>query len=104
MYGLLNLGGLLFGLVAWLFPIVNLAIVNKTENKNWVVFSIASVSACAVSLCMQLLYNSYLVRIKDWSALMDTAKPVVYVSLVLLVVIITLNTITVVVYRKNSVK
>jgi len=101
---LLNLGSLLFGFVAWLLPVINLAIVDKTKNKNWIVFSIASVSACAASLCMQLFYSNYLVRIKDWAALTDTANPVAYVSLVLFAVTVTLNVTTLVVYRKKSEK
>ncbi|WP_343379293.1 hypothetical protein [Candidatus Bathycorpusculum sp.] len=100
----LNLGSLLLGLVAWLLPLINLVIGNKAKNKNWAVLSVASVSACAVSLCMQLFEQGSMVQAKDWSALMDTANAVVNVSLVLLVVTITLNVITLVVYRKNSVK
>jgi len=101
MYGLLNLGSLLLGLIAWLLPIINLVVRNNIKSNRWVVFSIASVSACAISLCMQLFYSAYLVRIADWSALRDTANYVAYVSLLLLAVTIALNAIIVVVYRKK---
>jgi len=102
MYVLLNLGSLLLGLVAWLLPLISLAINNKAKNKRWATLSIASVSACATSVCMQLFYNDYLVKINDWSALMDTSYAVACVSLLLVVVTITLNAITVLVYRKKG--
>lgn len=100
MYILLNLGSLLLGLIAWLLPFINLAVDNKAKNKNWVVFSVASLSACAISLCMQLFVSRFMVSAEDWSSLMDTANPVAYASLVLLVVTLALNVITLVVYRK----
>jgi cytochrome c oxidase subunit 4 len=102
MYVLLNDGTVLLGLVAWLLPIISLAIADKTKNKKWIVLSLASVSACAISLCMQLFYLDHKVRVKDWAALTDTSNYVAYASLVLLIVTIALNTITLVVYRKNS--
>lgn len=101
MYALLNVGSLLFGLVAWLFPLINLAMKDKAKNKNFAVFSVASVSACAVSLCMQLFNISSLVKDVAWSSLMDTASPIANVSLLLLVVTIVLNAVTIVVYRKS---
>jgi len=101
-YGLLNLGSLLLGLIAWILPVINLANNNKAEHKNWVVFSISSVSACAIALYMQILYGNHLVKIEDWSALMDTSHGVVLVSAILLVVTIALNAITVSVYCKNG--
>ena len=100
-YGLLNLGSLLLGLIAWLLPVINLANNNKAEHKNWVVISISSVGTCAIALYMQILYGNHLVKIKDWSALMDTSHGVALVSAILLVAI-TLNAITVAVYCKND--
>jgi cytochrome c oxidase subunit 4 len=47
--GWLNLGSLLLGLVAWVLPVVNLMHHNKADHRNWVVFSVASVGACAIS-------------------------------------------------------
>jgi len=101
-YGLLNLGSLLLGLIAWILPVINLANNNKAEHKNWVVISISSVSTCAIALYMQILYGNHLVKIEDWSALMDTSHGVALVSAILLVVTITLNAITVAVYCKND--
>ena len=55
--GWLNLGSLLLGLIAWILPVVNLVQHNKADHRNWVAFSVASVSACAISLCMQIFYT-----------------------------------------------
>ena len=35
MYGWLNIGSLVLGLIAWILPIVTLAIHNKYNNKIW---------------------------------------------------------------------
>lgn len=85
MFGLLNLGSLLFGLVAWILPIVNLLQHNKTNYKSHASLSLVSFSACAISLYMQILYGNHLVRIEDWSALMDTSNAVALVSTLLLI-------------------
>jgi len=100
-YGLLNLGSFLFGLIAWIIPIVNLVRYRKTESKRWIVFSISSVSACAISLCLQIFYGNHLVRIEDWSALMDTSNAVALVSTVLLLVTIMLNLVIFFKYNKK---
>lgn len=100
----LNLGSLVLGLIAWILPIINLLQHNKAEHRNWVVFSVASIGACAISLCLQLYYANHLVKIEDWSALIDTSHAVALVATFLLVVTIILNAITLIVYRGKSQK
>lgn len=100
----LNLGSLVLGLIAWILPIVNLVRRNKAQNRNWIVFSVASVSACAISLCMQIFYHNHLVKIEDWSALMDTAQAMALVSTVMLAVTLILNALTLVMYYKIKLK
>lgn len=102
--GWLNLGSIILGLIAWILPIVNLMQHNKADHRNWVVFSLASVSACAISLCMQIFYTDHLVKIEDWSALMDTSHAVALAASLLLVVTIVLNAITLVVYHGKKLK
>ena len=46
----LNLGSLALGLIAWFLPIVNLARHAKPGNKNWIIYSMSSISACAISV------------------------------------------------------
>lgn len=101
-YGLLNLGSLLLGLIAWILPVVNLAKRDKTESKTWIVLALTSVTACAISLYMQILYQNHLVRIEDWSALMDTSNAVASVSAILLIGTVSLNAITLVKKFKNE--
>lgn len=97
-YGWLNIGSLVLGLIAWTLPIINLTRYKRSTNKSWVIFSVISISACAISLWMQIFYTNHLVNIEDWSAIMDTLSAVAYVSALLLVVTIILNVITYVVY------
>lgn len=104
MIGLLNIGSLLLGLIAWILPVINLTRYDKNNPKNWAAFSLASMSACAISLCFQLAYNYHLVKIEDWIALMDTAGAVVSAAAVLLIVTILLNAITIFVYRDKAAK
>ena len=83
-YGLLNLGSLILGLIAWVLPVVNLVKRRKIEDKRWIVFTMASIFACSISLYMQILYSRYLVGIEDLAALMDTSCAVVRAAAVLL--------------------
>ncbi len=85
MMGWLNIGSLLFGLIAWILPVINLMQNKKHEHKNWGVLSVISISACAISLSFQIFYNYHLVKIEDWSALMDTTRAVVIATAVLLI-------------------
>ncbi|MDP3387318.1 MAG: hypothetical protein Q8S24_08790 [Eubacteriales bacterium] len=101
MVGLLNVGSIALGLVAWILPIASLMRFKKQNNHNWAILSIVSISACAISLFFQIIYNNHLVKIEDWSALMDTTGAVVFVSGVLLVVTLLLNILTAAVYNKG---
>ncbi|AFS78964.1 hypothetical protein Curi_c19600 [Gottschalkia acidurici 9a] len=100
MIGLLNLGSLILGLVAWILPAINIV----HDNRNWFTLSTISMSACAISLCFQIFYNNHLVKIEDWSALMDTTGALVFVASVLLIVTIILNAITLIIYRDKLAK
>lgn len=86
-------GSLVLGLIAWILPIINFMKMERLENKNWAVLSILSISACAISLCFQIFYNNHLVKLEDWTALMDTTGTSTVLSVVLLVVTIILNAI-----------
>ncbi|QDP39347.1 hypothetical protein [Radiobacillus deserti] len=103
MIGLLNLFSLILGLIAWILPLVTLFRDKKQHDKNWVVLSISSVSACAISLSLQIFYSYHLVQIEDWSALMDTAGAVAFVSATLVIVTIILNAINLVMNRGRTV-
>lgn len=104
MIGLLNLGSLVLGLIAWILPVVNLMRYQKPNHKNWFFLSVLSMSACAISLCFQIFYNYHLVMIEDWTALLDTTRAVVMAATVLLIVTVILNVSTLIVYREKIVK
>lgn len=98
---LLNPASLLLGLIAWILPIISLMQYKKHENKSWIILSIISISSCGISLFLQIIYSNHLVKINDWSALMDTTDALVFVSSVLLVVTISLNAVTTMIYYKR---
>lgn len=102
MMGWLNIGSLLLGLIAWILPVINLMRNKKHEHKNWGVLSVISISACAISISFQIFYNYHLVKIEDWSALMDTTRAVVIATAVLLIFTFILNGLTFIVYRQNK--
>ncbi|NYE07576.1 cytochrome c oxidase subunit 4 [Bacillus niacini] len=102
MMGILNLGSLILGLIAWILPLINLMRYEKHNHRKSVVFSISSLSSCAISLCFQIYYYYHLVKSEDWTALMDTTGATVTASIVLLIVTILLNTITLVAYHRKT--
>lgn len=87
----LNVGSLVFGLVAWIIPIVNFLGDKKENVKRWIALTISSFSACAIALCFQILYIYDSVKIGDWSSLMDTMGAVAFASIVLILVTISFN-------------
>ncbi|PZX03999.1 cytochrome c oxidase subunit 4 [Psychrobacillus insolitus] len=104
MISLLNLGSLVLGLIAWMLPIVTYIRYKKHDRGNWVVLSIMSISACAISLCFQIFYTYHKVTVEDWVALMDTMYAVAFASAILLIVTIILNVITLIMYRDRKAK
>ncbi|MEO4054832.1 hypothetical protein [Solibacillus sp. CAU 1738] len=104
MFGLLNLGSLVLGLIAWILPVVNLMRYETHNNKNWITLSVMSISVCSLSLCFQILYIYHKVTVEDWSGLMDTMYAVAFASAALLIVTIVLNAITLIVYRDRTAK
>ncbi|RHW34099.1 hypothetical protein D1B33_15005 [Lysinibacillus yapensis] len=102
MIGLLNLGSLVLGLMAWILPVINLMSYKKHEYKNWTILLVLSLSACAISLMFQIFYHYHLVKSEDWSALMDITGVVVLAAAVLLGFTIILNALTLIVYRNKT--
>jgi cytochrome c oxidase subunit 4 len=100
-YGWFNVGSLLLGLISWLFPIISIISYRRGNQKNWITLSILSMSACIISLWFQIIYNNYLVKIEDWSALMDTTGALVFVSAVLIIITIILNIINLFLYKNR---
>lgn len=90
MYGYLNLGSIVFGLIAWALPVAAL-LRKRTTKKPWGLFTAGSLAACSLSLFMQILYTDYKVYIEDFSALLDTHFAITGAAIALLVVTLLLN-------------
>ena len=82
---------LILGLVAWILPSIYMSKYNKINAKKGSLYIFLSISACGISIFLQIIYNDYLVKIGDWSALMDTTGAVVLASGTLLGVTLLLN-------------
>lgn len=102
MISFLMIGSLVLGLIAWILPIINIVRYKRNYNKNWDIYSIISVSACAIAISFQLIYSNHIVSIEDWSALMDTIGTSTLLSVLLLIVTLVLNIISVSMYHTKN--
>ena len=96
----LNFGSLVLGLIAFILPLINVARYEKL-SKHWVTLSIVSLSACSISLFLQIYSFYERVKANDWAALMDTMDVIASVPAILLIVTIILNAITLFMYRNK---
>ena len=92
-YGLLlNIGSVLFGLVAWGLPIICIVRQRMTDKvKSHAAIIAISFGACAASLLTVILYMRYLISWEDWPALLDTSYMFAFLSSALLAGAIILN-------------
>jgi len=104
MMGLLNLGSLVFGLIAWGLPIMTFGIKDQARSNRIFLFSLLSFVACIIALYMQILYNDHLIRIEDFSALLDITIGVRLLSGVLIITTIILNILSFQKYCKLNIK
>lgn len=93
--GWLNVGSLVFGLIAWIFPIIGILFFRKKYLQSRFGLSVLSFAACAIAIFFQLMYNQHLIDINDISALLDTSKAVTLISGILLVITVILNALNV---------
>lgn len=91
----LNVGSVLLGLAALLLPFGYM----KTKQG---VFLIASLSACAAAVCLQLFYQQHLAEIGDWAAVADTIGAVAKVSATLIVLTVGMN-MSMLAIRRNKI-
>ena len=94
MTSFLMLGSLVLGLIAWILPSVSISRYKRNYNMNWAIYSIISISACAVAISFQVIYSNHIVKIGDWSALMDTSGTITMLSIFLLISTLVLNVIS----------
>ncbi|MCR8746903.1 hypothetical protein [Romboutsia lituseburensis] len=103
-YGLLNIGSIVLGLIAFVLPVINLIRYNNSNNQYWFVFALMSIVSCMLSLGMQIFYINHLISLKDWTAIMDTINIVVFSAALLLVATTVLNGVTLFAYIGNRKK
>ena len=96
----LNFGNLVLGLIAFILPLINVSRYEKL-SKHWVTLSFVSLSACSISLFLQIYSFYERVKANDWAALMDTMDVIASVPAILLIVTIILNAITLFMYRNK---
>ncbi|MCL1999541.1 MAG: hypothetical protein FWG65_12320 [Turicibacter sp.] len=96
-YTWLNVASLVLGLAAWILPIIGIA----KHSENWSIYAVFSLGACVLAVFFQTVYQNYLVRIEDWSAIMDTSWGVVFASAVLIGVAFLLNLLAFAKYRRS---
>ena len=94
MISFLMVGSLVLGLMAWILPSINISRYKGNYNNNWAIYSIISISACAIALCFQILYSNQMVRIGDLSGIMDTSGTSTVLSVILLISTLVLNAIS----------
>lgn len=93
------LGSLLFGLIAWILPILSRRGILKNDNSSLV--SVLSVSACSTAIGLQIVYVHFMVNRGDLAGLMDTIGAITMISIILLLGTLMLNVKTVF-YEKES--
>lgn len=102
--GLLNAGSFIFGLTAWIVPVICLWRYHKVSYKRCLASTVVSMGACASSLCLQIFEIQHRVSLQDWSALMDTSHAVSLAAALLLAVTIILNAAALVRYSGGGTK
>ncbi|MFI3168764.1 MAG: hypothetical protein R3Y06_02330 [Faecalibacterium sp.] len=89
-YAWFNLSALIFGVAAWLLPFTAMAAQHKKKVARAAVLVQGGLACAVLSLLSVIVYQTYLVSIEDWSALMDTTNAVQFVSVVMALVAIAL--------------
>lgn len=98
------ISSLIIGFIALILPVNNLIKMDRLKIKKIVVYNVLSFTACSISMFFQIIYNNYLVRLRDWTSIMDTNFVSTLASLVLLVSTIVLNFIVLFIYRSKNLK
>lgn len=80
----MNLASLALGCLAWALPLAALVLKERLGRPGCALCAAGSFAACGAALWLQILYNRHLVRIEDFSALLDTVDAVAFLSGLLL--------------------
>ncbi|MFT4006316.1 MAG: hypothetical protein QM683_12055 [Lacrimispora sp.] len=94
---------IILGFAALLLPLVILPQCSKINYPIYTALTVASFISCAFSICAQLFSTSYLVKVKDWPALLDTSHEIAIISVWLVSVTSVINiAVSLIYFSKNK--
>ena len=93
---------IILGFASFIPPLIILSQSHKISCPKYAVLMAVSFVSCALSICAQLFYTSFLVKVKDWPALMDTSHDIALISMQLIVVTTIINIIASLVYFSKN--
>ncbi len=102
MIEICNSISILLGIATWLPPLVILSQYHKISCTKYAVLMAVSFVSCSLSICAQLFSTSFLVKAKDWPALMDTSHEIALISVQLIIGTSIINMIASLVYFSKN--
>ena len=99
-YGWLNIGSLVFGLIAWILPLLKILTKNK---KHWTVVMFTSFSLCSLAVLFQSIETNHRVFLLDFWAIDDTYYAILFAEKILIGITILLNLIMLLKYKKREI-
>ncbi|MBP2001357.1 cytochrome c oxidase subunit 4 [Paenibacillus shirakamiensis] len=93
MISSLNVASLVFGLIAWIVPVLNIARIEKLDYTRWMFSFMISFGSCAISLLIQIYYYYFLIKDGDITALIDTNGVVALAATILFMGTLLINII-----------
>ncbi len=92
-YDWLLIGSIVLGLFAWALPLLSIGKFRKNKDVLGTYMVYSSFICAVLSLLLVITYRNYLIRIEDWSALMDTIGGFQFASVILATVTGVLNSV-----------
>ncbi|MGI6076793.1 MAG: hypothetical protein ACOYCB_01330 [Fastidiosipilaceae bacterium] len=94
MFSVYSILSIILGVIAIGLPIISLVKINSNYHQV-LIFNFLSMAAGAISIYLQIMYTSSLVKIKDWSSIEDTAGGLVIITSILLALVLVLNAVVI---------
>lgn len=101
-YTLLSLGEIIFGLLAWGFPVYAIKSFQKKQLIKGTYSIFGSFVSASLSLLFVLIDRNHLIEINDWGALLDTARGFQFVSIFMIAVTAALNGVALSIMKENK--
>lgn len=92
-YGWFNLGSILLGVLALVFPMLALALRHK--NNLSTALTHASYFAALITLLFQIIYQNHLAEIGDFGAIRDTSDSLAWVSVQFVIAVCAVHVIVI---------